>query len=263
MAEMETSQGTKSLEKVSLAIGANQSFHVADFHELKAWLQRHWIAAVGDCPAVSAVWFERIYRNYTESTRHYHTAVHLKEMLEYVQAIEESIDPTIPSVDIVLRLATFFHDVVYDPTSTRNEVDSADVFEHFCQDVSLDGDIRVMVKTLILATEKHKPIENEPFVDSLLQKYFLDIDMAVLGKKSSAYLAYASLIRKEYEHVPRAEYCEKRAAILEAFCQKQIYLTDTFQALLEEQAKENLRKEISLLQKGIIPGESVEDIFGK
>ncbi len=249
-----SSQTLNPIKEVSVRIGANHSFHNADYPELKSWLRLQWIMAAGDGPA-SASWFERLFQNYTESTRHYHTAVHIKEMLEYIQVLNESIPSlTTLSSTITLRLATFFHDAIYDPTSSKNELASAELFKEFCVDVPLDHVIQSSVETLILATEKHKILEDSS-VESNLQIYFLDVDMAVLGKKSSAYLAYAALIRKEYQHVPREIYCEKRAAILEAFCMGRIFLSDIFHEILETQAKENLQTEINLLRMEIIPGE--------
>jgi predicted metal-dependent HD superfamily phosphohydrolase len=246
-------QDSSRIEEVAQRIGANHSFQVADFPDIKAWLKVQWVLAVGNCP-VSNVWFERLFSNYTESTRHYHTPVHLKEMLDYIQALEETGLVASPASSSILRLATFFHDAIYDPTSSQNEVASAALFDDFCQEKSLDSSIQTSVKDLILATEKHKVIEASS-VEIVLQKHFLDMDMAVLGKQSSAYMAYAGLIRKEYNHVPWKIYCEKRAEILETFGKGQIFQSELFQRLLETQAQQNLRDEIDLLKQGIIPGD--------
>ena len=152
------------------------------------------------------------------------------------------------------------------------------------------------ISTMIIATEKHEVIpvlsttqqqqqkrllstatekpsgeeEDDDDDDDIefilqMQRYFLDIDMTVLGKRQNAYLKYASLIRKEFAFVPRDVYCTKRAEILETFLgdgsssskkdKKYIYLTKTFQEAFEERARTNLREEINLLRKNIIPGE--------
>jgi len=103
----------------------------------------------------------------------------------------------------------------------------------------------------------------------LLQQFFLDIDMAVLGKRKHAYLHYAGLIRNEYSFVPKMVYCTERAKILESFFLlskynknksntgeiKYVYLTNTFREAFEERARENLKEEIQLLRRKIIPGE--------
>jgi len=251
---------------------------------------------------LSSQWLNRLLDHYSHTSRHYHNLIHLWEMLSWVESLEQDNFPlssllsrstssttttttTTMKTDIMsisekysaMRLATFFHDVIYDPTSPQNEQKSAELWDEFCidydretcdhEDDDLIKKLSHIVRTLILATEKHQVVVitadedddgNDPLlrqVDIALQEIFLDVDMAALGKSSTAYLSYASLIRKEYQHVPKDVYCTKRAEILESFCMepKTIYLSSLFQQLLEVQAKKNLRNEIDLLKQGIIP----------
>lgn len=246
-----------SLAEVNSNIRENSSFLENEWPDLQSFLLNQWKLAAGDS---TTTWFERLYKQHNEPGRHYHTAVHLKEMLEYVTILEDLKKlPTTASVSLELtstafRLATFFHDAVYDPMSSTNERDSADLFQEFCNDFPIDDTLKGIVTTLILATEKHQVIESRT-VGKDLQEHFLDIDMAVLGKKQEAYLSYAGLIRKEYIQIPLEVYCEKRAAILESFCSRRIFLSTMFYDALESAAKENLQYEIEQLKKQIIPGE--------
>jgi len=92
--------------------------------------------------------------------------------------------------------------------------------------------------------------------------------MSVLGKSKLAYDSYASLIRKEYRHVPHDVYCERRAEILESFlvshdpnipssgdlsARRTIFATQCMMAALEWRARENLRREIDSLRNRVIP----------
>ena len=43
--------------------------------------------------------------------------------------------------------------------------------------------------------------------------YFLDFDLSILGANKIEYTLYARNIRKEYIHVPEAEFCERRAKV--------------------------------------------------
>ena len=259
------------------------------------------LTAVEDNKRLCDEWFDRIFHLHNEKQRHYHTPVHLQEILGYWNIIKRNnyntTSCTTSSLLLVqdeqehrskaIVLATFFHDSVYDPKSSKNERDSAMLFHDFCKQV-LDVDttfsiddtpvpltftststtttiknktetIARLVVVLILATEGHQLISEESMnsIDLETQKLFLDLDMAVLGKERDAYLAYAALIRREYEFVVRKIYCEKRAEVLTGFLQnkKRIFLSDLFYHAMEDRARLNLQHEIDLLRQNIIPGE--------
>lgn len=226
-------------------------------------------------------WFQRIYDRHTEPGRHYHTVVHLWEMFELLDIVIESLNK--PKWYVSMAWSVFFHDSIYDPKSSRNEKESGELFRLFvndCMSKSMDKNTFDTAMTMILATEKHKVIlpsessrsmsKTEELEETKMQKHFLDIDMAVLGKQKDAYFTYAALIRKEYEFVPHDVYCSKRAEILNTFLygnsgnsdscmdkavqKKNIYLTESFRGAFEDRARENLRNEIEFLRKNTIPG---------
>ena len=207
-------------------------------------------------------WFDKIFQQHNEKGRFYHTSVHLKEMLEYLEVLKQQCQVVTEDQASPMVWATFFHDVVYDPKSSRNEKDSAIMFQQFGENVSMNSELTSVVVTMIEATEKHHviPMKDQPEMEEA-QGLFLDLDMAVLGKTKAADLAYAGLIRHEYAFVEHQTYCSKRAEILQTFLHvtKSIYATEIFRTAMEAQARENLQSEISLLQKGIIPGDEKED----
>ena len=172
---------------------------------------------------------------------------------------------------VVLIMATFFHDAIYDVNSASNEKDSSNLFRQFWEELSSvlsppngpwEGIERI--SRYILATQSHVPpkfsLSNDPkrTNDHHYLCIFLDIDMAVLGKEATAYDAYAVLIREEYSHVPHRTYCEKRSEILESFLDDKggdnssgymtIYATKIMREMLEERATMNLRREIKNLR---------------
>jgi len=151
---------------------------------------------------------------------------------------------------------------------------------------TMDDDTIGTVETMILATEKHEVIVPTTKATAqhqeekiAMQEHFLDIDMAVLGKQRKAYRKYAALIRKEYEWVSHDMYCSERAKILEKFLgegssaagssdgssgdkndniasssmKKHIYITEPFRRAFEDRARCNLRDEIQLLRKNVLP----------
>jgi predicted metal-dependent HD superfamily phosphohydrolase len=254
----------------------NSCFDPAATSGLRGHLKREWDASfqgLVDGPTSKSKcdeWFEKIFQQHNESGRFYHTAVHLKEMLDYWALLMQQDDSLSPWSNVI-SWATFFHDAIYNPRSSHNERDSSQLFQQFWKEAfCIDMDkarapatdttcLAKLVVMLIHATEKHEITTDPTMIDTEveLQKVFLDVDMAVLGKKKEAYLAYAGLIRKEYAFVDRPVYCEKRAEILTGFLQnkKQIFLSEFFHNALEQQARKNLKDEIDLLQLGAIPGD--------
>jgi predicted metal-dependent HD superfamily phosphohydrolase len=262
----------------AINLSRNSEFDATCYPSLKTALKAFWDEGVaslaldvdGTKVAISDEWYLKVYRQHNEAGRYYHTAVHLMEMLEYINILRQT------GVILDLQLsgsmiwATFFHDVVYDPKSKRNEKDSAAMFQEFCQQITMPPSKSKVIETLILATELHitLPISDptisleEQEQQIAIQQMFLDIDMAVLGKERDAYLSYAALIRKEYSFVPSDVYCIKRGEILQQFLDdsKPLYLSIIFQGALEERARKNLEHEIHLLKQGMIPGETAISI---
>lgn len=246
------------LEQEGEVTGLDQVGH-GEKLSVRSFLRMHWKRATQDLKATADdkdAWFERIWNEYSEEGRHYHTTVHLHEMLTYFELSWQTNFPPesgrSDDEEQALLLATFFHDAIYNVRSGTNEEDSAVLFQSFADEMGMDSEapcLRSKVVDYILATKKHVVSEDNPPALSL----FLDMDMAVLGKEKKAYLQYAALIRKEYSYVPHAEYCEKRADTLESFLQHPIFGTRVMYQSFEEKARENLQNEIESLRKGVIP----------
>ncbi|GKZ00093.1 hypothetical protein MPSEU_000962700 [Mayamaea pseudoterrestris] len=201
-------------------------------------------------------WYGRLWDLHTEPSRHYHTAVHLEEMLHYLAMLTDEGYLSFMGDEQTILLSIFFHDAIYDPKSACNEEDSAQLFETFANQAGFATTHAALVEDVsryILATKKHVLSADNPLSLAL----FLDLDMAVLGKQQSAYQTYATLIRREYGFVDRNVYCTKRAKVLEAFlAQGLIYGTHVLGTAFETQARQNLQSEVAALKRGVIYGEN-------
>ena len=294
--------------------------------------------------SVSQKWYDIIVCYYTEPHRAYHNLRHVEDVLTSIDilldtriggsssgsvgGVEESFinrklfsssSPDDNNNDFVSKimeknkaiftLAAFFHDVIYNPKSSTNEKDSANLFLEFVSELSrivattsslgiewsdsISRSILFRPNTMmtqqieqcIIATATHISSANQARNDgNTIVAIFLDADMSILGRHPSRYDTYAASIRKEYEFVERSVYCEKRAEILASFLpsmqniddamatarsnqkevaseitEKQhhyyIYATDRGRELWEDYARQNLRREIDMLRRGIIPCE--------
>lgn len=61
-------------------------------------------------------WFDQIFRKYSESWKYYHTFSHIFQLLNFSEGLKNEIKD-----ECVLKLAIFFHDVIYQPWNTLNE----------------------------------------------------------------------------------------------------------------------------------------------
>lgn len=219
----------------------NQDFESQKNSTTRAIWAREWMRLKSLLSlAENDTWRDRLWDLHTQYTRHYHTTVHIEEVLTLFRQIpSDSFDD---ADEACLLASIFFHDAVYDPTKGDNEEQSVKLWKECCRDLVVSSSIEQRVTDMILATKSHRLGDNHDAALSL----FLDLDMAVLSKSPAAYLRYATLIRREYAHVPLQDYCTKRTEILTQFLQQPIYASSYFKDL-EPRAQENLRAEIQLL----------------
>ena len=180
--------------------------------------------------------FDFVVAAYGNQQRHYHTLEHIGEMLKISGKLGRGLPYTIE-----LSLAVWYHDVVYDPRSKTNEVDSAAVAEEQLALLGLEPHQGAIVQELILTT-KHDAANECKLAEA---DVLLDADLAILGSSEARYLRYADDIRKEYAWVPEAEYRKGRRTVLEGFLKlPAIYRTAWLFAEGEERARANIAAEL-------------------
>jgi predicted metal-dependent HD superfamily phosphohydrolase len=181
--------------------------------------------------------FAQIVAAYSEPHRYYHNLSHIINMLDQL-LIRIYTNPESER----LQLATWYHDVVYDPRSSENESRSAAVAENSLRELGLAEDDIARVRELILMTKDHQtPPEDK---NALI---FLDADLSILGMIPPIYSEYAEAIRQEYAWVSDRDYYPARRTILQGFLRRpMIYRSHWFhQGPYEETARANLTAEIT------------------
>ncbi|MGH1440343.1 MAG: HD domain-containing protein [Cellvibrionaceae bacterium] len=176
--------------------------------------------------------YESLLSAYSEAHRHYHTCSHISAMLRHFdQSITECKYPN------EVELAIWFHDAVYKPFSSSNELDSAKWAKEFLYSANYKEDGIERVHQLIMATLHN----GEAFTDDA--KLLVDIDLSILGVPETTYDEFEKNIRKEYHLVPAIIYRQKRKQLLSSFLERQfIYNTVRYQEQYETQARENLER---------------------
>lgn len=132
---------------------------------------------------------KHILNRYDEPHRHYHNWNHIEDLLRNAGK----------NIDDSLFLAIIFHDIIYDPFSTTNELDSADYFFGFMKDKE--------VYDAILATADHKPT-NE------LGAKLCDLDLRIVKSHLAKFMDFEHKIFKEYQFIDYRLYREGRLSIL-------------------------------------------------
>src|SRR3712207_1135088 len=136
--------------------------------------------------------------------RRYHDLAHLAAVLGLVGALAEAAtDPD------AVRLAAWYHDVVYDPRRADNEQVSAERARAGLRGLVPEARVEEVVR-LVLLTAAH-----DPAPDDANGAVLCDADLAVLAGPPEAYAAYASAVREEHGHLSDAEFTAGRTAVLE------------------------------------------------
>jgi predicted metal-dependent HD superfamily phosphohydrolase len=171
---------------------------------------------------------------YGDRRRHYHTFDHLENILSELSEVKDKIK----SWDSVL-FALFYHDLVYDIHSRRNEENSAAAARQVMEEVGLPGDMVLLVLAHIHATKKHEWHANSDI------NYFTDADISVLGGSWTQYRRYLEQLRREYGEFSDKEFSSGRITEMERFlAMEKIYKTEHFYRRYEKQARENIRTEL-------------------
>jgi predicted metal-dependent HD superfamily phosphohydrolase len=183
-----------------------------------------------------AEYWKEIEEKYSGKGRHYHTLSHLEYMYGELLPVKDKM------LDWEAALfALFYHDMIYNVLKNDNEERSADIAQQRLAKVNFPGMRAQRSLALIIATKKH---ELTGFTDVDL---FTDADLSVLGAPFETYRAYAENVRKEYSVYPDLLYKPGRKKVLQHFLGMPSIFKTTFFSHYEQQARENIAREIALL----------------
>lgn len=198
-------------------------------------------ALTGSADVAQTLWQE-IELAYNEPDRHFHNLAHLEHLLSELQPLQDRVEdwPT-------LLFSICYHDVVYDVTThlvaDDKEERSAAFAERHLQQIGYPQEKIDACKAQIMATQKHNK-QNSKDTNLLI-----DADLSILGQPWRTYAAYKNNIRKEYSIYLDNIYIAGRRKVLAHFLQMNpLFKTEHFRRKYEEIAKENIRKELQLLE---------------
>lgn len=178
--------------------------------------------------------FDLLSSAYAENHRHYHTPRHIESMLRHMDTVAELAEHPAE-----VELAIWFHDAVYRPFSSTNELDSAKWAHQFLSDNGFNKSGIDRVYNLIMATRHHCDVVTRD------EQLLVDIDLSILGAPADIYDQFEQNVRKEYQQVPSIIFRKKRKEILKSFLSRDsIYYLTYFREKYEQAAKLNLERAI-------------------
>ncbi len=215
---------------------------MSDFNYLKT----NWEALTGTDDVDRDDCFNYLVQQYTSPARYYHTLEHVAMLLRQIDAFSIKLEH--PEL---LRWAAWYHDVIYDVNSSDNEEQSAVMAGKYMMLMGVDDELINKCTELIRATKTHA-IGSMP--DSFDARFFLDIDLMILGSERSDYIDYLQKVRLEFLCFPNDTYIKGRKKYLgNMLSQEDIFLSSLFSKKYESVARANIQFEIDKLEELIKP----------
>ncbi|GGB67729.1 hypothetical protein GCM10007424_04630 [Flavobacterium suaedae] len=185
---------------------------------------------------ISTLWIE-IETNYTNSKRHYHTLLHLKNMCKELYECNDDINDW-----HTILFSLFYHDIIYNASKKDNEEKSADLAIKRLQQINYTESKINVCHEAIVATKSHTLSNNNDI------NLFTDADLSILGYTWQEYEQYYKQVRKEYSIYPDFLYNPGRKKVLQHFLDMEnIFKTEFFRSKYENTARNNISKELRLL----------------
>lgn len=169
---------------------------------------------------------------YSQAHRRYHNINHINDCLA---ELEQFTCSSISRGDLeLIERAIWYHDAVYNPYSTQNEIRSAALLPHNVN--------HPVIREAIYATAKHTVTQEK--LDPISQ-VVLDIDLSGFGKPWHIVERNAQNIRKEYYNTSDFDFYQGRVKFLETIAQREsLYYTDYFKEKYHEMSQKNLKIEL-------------------
>jgi predicted metal-dependent HD superfamily phosphohydrolase len=171
--------------------------------------------------------------------RHYHNDTHLASVLHQIDELADDHDL------FLVRLATWFHDAVYEipPLQVTNEEASARLAFRELSRAGLEQEDLNEVARLVRITATHTPGARDPEGELLC-----DADLAILAAPAADYLDYTKAIRAEYAAIGEEEFLAGRLEIMTQLLDTGIFRTGKGRALTDR-ARANVEAECHQLEE--------------
>lgn len=193
--------------------------------------------------------FDDVVGRHRQTHRRYHGVRHVVGVVRHVRAIARALDPAPDPFDIGVALASaFFHDAVYEPRVTDNEVRSAELATCELRAIGWAEGRVAHVAGIIVATANHLDDTVTEGPPSQERQVVLDADLAILGSDEDEYQTYATGVRAEYGHLDDEQWRRGRHGVLTGLLERsRLYATKPARSWWDERARANITAERAYL----------------
>ena len=172
---------------------------------------------------------------YADPGRGYHDTLHLTEVLD---RLDELTAAGVGFDTTAAALAAWFHDAVYD-----GERDAEERSAVWAEEALAGTPYAAEVARLVRLTETH-----DPDTDDHAGQALCDADLAILASGEQRYDAYLAGVRRDYAHLPDADFTSGRMAVLHDLAgREQLFHTAYGREHWEPAARANLARELAAL----------------
>lgn len=200
------------------------------------YLKHQWNQLLADYhleKALTDAYFEELVAAYTETHRYYHTLSHLEALFQSLTEIDCD--------DQSILWSVWYHDIIYKPGRSDNELKSAELARLRMQALKLDSKTVNDVYDFIIATKHHQTQDPKC-------QLFLDADMAILGAELTAYKTYVEQVAMEFKRIPGFLYKRGRKKFLKTvLSSEKVFKSPVFYSRYEQQARANMQWELDSL----------------
>jgi predicted metal-dependent HD superfamily phosphohydrolase len=177
---------------------------------------------------------------YSEPHRAYHTLNHLAQCFQQLDLAANLLR----NRDAV-EMGLWFHDIIYAPGSSTNELESAKLFASRASHCLSPDFVSEVYNLIMVTTHREIPIANDAI-------YVSDIDLSSLGLPWECFLEDANNLRAEQAQLPDHIYYPRHVRFLRfLLARPRIFCSDLFFSRYENVARQNITRFVdALTEKG-------------
>jgi predicted metal-dependent HD superfamily phosphohydrolase len=182
--------------------------------------------------------FQKILDHYSEAHRRYHTPEHIEHCLtQFDMAADLMDDPD------AVEMALWFHDVIYDVPTARNEARSAEFFSELTHDRIGPEFGRSICDMILITAHQEMPRRKD-------DKYIVDVDLSSFGLPWEEFKRDSENVRSEFACRTDAEFYSAHIKFMRSLVKRpRFFATGFFREKYEKSARGNIERLIAELNE--------------